>query len=87
MNLKKKEYKDLDTREVEIKPCEDGFVFRYTADILDNTNYEVMNKYRVYKNKPEDIKEMLYDILEYLEIDNEHIIDIKIDEEIDEKDN
>jgi len=87
MTIKKNEFKDLDNREIEIKPCEDGFIFRYTADIYDNSDYETVNKYRVYKDKPKEIKQMLYDILEYLEIDKEHIIEIKIDEEIDEKNN
>lgn len=83
----KKEFRDFDNREIEIKPAQEGFIVRYVGDVETAEGIEHLNKYTVFKNNINDIKDLLYEIIEYLEISNDHIVEIKIDEEVDDNDN
>lgn len=76
----KKEFNDFDNREIEIKPAQEGFIVRYTKELNDEDI--IKNNYTVYKNNAQDIKDLLFHIIEYLELNNDHIFEIKIDEEV-----
>lgn len=82
-----REFKDLDNREIEIKPAQEGFIVRYVGDVETAEGIEHLNKYTVFKNTANEIKELLYEIAEYLELNNDHLIEIKIDDEVINDDN